>query len=291
MKYFVTVAEELHFGRAAARLHMAEQPLSYQIKKLETELGFKLLERTTRSVALTAAGASFLDDARKILAHTERATDSAKRIAAGEAGIVRLGYESSAVPSILPNFVKLFRAEYPEIDLVLTEHSKAGLESLREDESDACLVTRYTRLPSTVEYHRIQKDIAVIALPIDNPLAEKQEIELSDLPKERFLGYRGMESGPVNQFLGQLAATSDIDMPVLQEAESYTALLGLVAAGLGFTIVTGCARRFFPDEVAYRPLVNPLVNIDYGLALRENDPSPVADSLRTVARHLARIVN
>lgn len=291
MRYFVAVAEELHFGRAAARLNIAEQPLGYQVRKLESELGFKLLDRTTRSVSLTPAGASFLEDARKILAQSDRAADSARRIATGEAGVVRLGYESATVLSILPGFVKLFRAEYPDIDLVLTEHSQAGLKPLMEDETDACLVTRYTRLPSGIEFHRIKDDIAVVALPTDSHLASRDAIELSDLEKERFLGYRGMESGPVNQFLTQLVASSEVDMPVFQEAESYMALLGLVAAGLGFTIVTGSAEQFFADDIAYRPLVNPYVTVDYGLALRLDDNIAAAESLRIVAKHLARIID
>ena len=291
LQYFVAVAEELHFGRAAERLHIAEQPLGYQIRKLEAELGFKLLARTTRSVSLTPAGASLLEDAKKILALTDRATDSAGRIASGEAGVVRLGYESATVLSILPSFVKLFRAEYPDIDLVLTEYSQAGLKSLMEEETDACLVTRYERLPAGIEYHRVKGDIAVVALPADSPLASKEEVKLSDLGEKRFLGYRGMESGPVNQFLKQLVAASDVDISVFQEAESYIALLGLVAAGLGFTIVTSSAEQFFADDIAYRPLANPRVTVDYGLALRHNNSIAAAEPLRVVSKHLARIID
>ena len=158
-----------------------------------------------------------------------------------------------------------------------------------EGETDACLVTRYKRLPSGIEYHRVKGDIAVVALPADSPLASKDEVELSDLDKERFLGYRGMESGPVNQFLKQLVATTDVDISVFQEAESYIALLGLVAAGLGFTIVTGSAEQFFADDIAYRPLANPRVTVDYGLALRNDNSIAAAEPLRVVSKHLARI--
>ena len=136
LEYFVAVAEELHVGKAARRLHIAEQPLSYQIRKLENDLGFKLFDRTTRSVSLTPAGASLLADARKLLARSEQAADTARRIAAGEAGVVHLGYESATVPSVLPDFVKLFRAEYPEIDLILVEHSKAGLAAVAKELHD-----------------------------------------------------------------------------------------------------------------------------------------------------------
>ncbi len=290
VRYFLAVAEELHFGRAAEKLHIAEQPLGYQIRKLEQELGFKLLDRTTRSVSLTPAGRSFMADARKILEQAERAADSARRIAAGEAGVVRLGYESATIPSILPSFVKLFRAEYPEIDLVLVEHSMTGLKSLAEGATDACLVTRYTRLPSSFEYLPVMKDRTVVALPADHPLESRESVELAELSDFSFLGYAGTESGPANQFMSHLAADTEQVFAVSQVAETYAALLGLVAAGLGFTIVTGSIGRLFLDNVSYVPFVNPSVTVDYGLALRGDDQSPFSSSLRTVARHLAVLI-
>ena len=287
LHYFLVVAEELHFGKAAQRLHIAEQPLGYQIRKLEGELGFKLLNRTTRSVSLTAAGAAFMEDARKILEQSQRAAENARRIAQGKAGKLRLGYESATVPSILPSFVRFFREEFPEIELELMEYSQVGLTALVDGETDACLATRYTRLPSSIEYHRIRNDATYIALPRGHALSSKPELSIFDVANEQFLGYRGMQSAPANLFLQQLIATTDLEMPVIQEAESFTTLLGLVAAGLGFTIVTGCARQFFANEVDYRPLTNPAITVDYGLALRKGDTAPIADSARSVAKHLA----
>lgn len=287
LKYFIAVAEELHFGNAAKRLHVAEQPLSYQIKKLENELGLKLFFRTTRSVALTPAGASLLKDAYEITARSKRAADNARRIASGKAGVVRLGFESATVPSVMPEFVRLFRAEYPEIDLVLVEHSKAGLSALADGVDDACLVTRYERLPRWVEYIPVVKDRAVVALPVDHPLAGKESIHPSDLANGNFLGYQGAGSIPVNQYLAKLAAVSDVELAVTQEAESYMALLGLVAAGFGFTIVTSSMEGFFSGRVVYRPLANPEIVVDYGLAVKEGDEKPTLEPLKSVARHLA----
>lgn len=290
MRYFIAVADELHFGRAARKLHIAEQPLSYQVKKLEEELGFKLLDRTTRSVSLTPAGASFLQDARKIVEKSERAADTARRIALGEAGVVRLGYESATVPSILPDFVKLFRAEYPGIGLVLIEHATGGLRALTEDDIDACVVTRYDRLPGWVEFLPISSDRAVVALPAGHALAQVDEVRAADLAKGPFLGYTGAGGAPANLFMAKLAAQSDLDVDVSQEAESYMALLGLVAAGLGFTIVTECMADFFADQIVYRPLVDPEVHVEYGLALKHGDEGPMTSPLRTVARHLKAIL-
>ena len=291
LTYFVAVAEELHFGRAALKLHIAEQPLGYQIRRLEEELGFRLFDRTTRSVALTPAGAAFLEDARKLLAHADRATDSARRIAAGEAGVLRLGYEVSAVPSIMPDFVRLFRAEYPEIDLVLIEHSKGGVTSLLEGETDACLVTRFERLPKTIAYTPVLEDRAVIALQASHPLAETASVRLSDLEGIRFLGYSGTESDPANRFMAALASHSGMDAQIAEETESFLGLLGLVAAGLGFTIVTGCMASLLPAQIAYLPLVDPEVPVDYGLAIRAGETAPLLSSAQTVAKHLKALVS
>lgn len=289
IRYFLAVAEELHFRKAAERLHVAEQPMGYQIRRLEDELGFKLFERTTRSVRLTPAGESFMGDARRILAQAERAADTARRIAAGEAGVVRLGYESSTVVSVLPDFVRLFRAEYPEIDLVLVEHSKAGLEPLAAGDTDACLVTRFARIPSTFEYLPIMTDDAVAAIFAEHPLAERPNVSLSDLADEPFLGYADASGESANRFMAQLVERAGTEAPVQSEADTFTALLGLVSAGLGFTIVTASACKLFADEVAYVPLSDPAVGVDYGLALRAGEQAATAEALRTVATHLAKL--
>lgn len=291
LEYFLAVADELHFGKAAKRLHLAEQPLGYQIRKLEGELGFKLFERTTRSVALTPAGVSFKEDAQRILAQSERAADTARRISKGEAGVVRLGYESSTVVSVLPDFVRLFRAEYPEIDLVLVEHSKAGLEPLAAGDTDACLVTRFTRIPSAFEYLPIVADDAVVAISVEHPLAQKPGVSLADLADEPFLGYADASGESANRFMAQLVERAGTEAPVRSEADTFTALLGLVSARLGFTIVTSSARKLFVYDVAYVPLVDPAVSVDYGLALRAGTQTATAETLRLVAEHLKSLLN
>ncbi len=284
IKYFLAVADALHFGKAAQKLHIAEQPLGYQVRRLEDELGFKLFERTTRSVRLTPAGVSFKADAQRFLAQAEHATEAARRISAGEAGVVRLGYESATVVSILPDFVRLFRAEYPEIGLVLVEYSKAGLPALAEGDTDACLITRYMRLPGGFEYLPIMRDRAVVALPADHLLAEKPALSLTELAEVPFLGYAGAGGESANRFMAQLVEHAGTDAPITHEADTYTALLGLVSAGLGFTIVTGSMSKLFTKEVRYIPLVEPQVDVDYGLALREGDGTPTVEALRIVAR-------
>lgn len=285
---FLAVVEELHFGRAAKKLHLAEQPLGCQVRKLEEEVGFKLFERTTRSVKLTPAGASFAVDAQRILVQGRCAVDTARLISQGKAGMIRLGYESATVVSILPGFVKLFRTKYPEISLELVEHSKEGLKPLANGDTDACLITRYVRLPQGFEYVPIMKDRAVIALSREHSLANKASLDLSALADVPFLGYAGANGESANRFMSQLVEYAGADCPILHEAETCTAILALVSAGLGFTIVTESMSKLFSEDVRFVPLADPRVGVDYGLAFGEGDERPIAESLRAVARHLER---
>lgn len=289
LQYFLAVAEELHFGRAALKMHIAEQPMGYQIRKLENELGLKLFDRTTRSVRLTPAGESFRVDAQRAVAQMEHAADVARQISQGGAGIVRLGYESATVVSVLPDFVKLFRAEYPEIGIELVEHSKEGLSPLTEGDTDACLITRFARIPKGFDYLPITHDRAVIALSTEHPLSDREELSLADMADTPFLGYADAKGESANRFMAELVEYAGSGPTIRHEADTYTALLGLVSAKLGFTIVTSAMAKLFPDKVSYIPLVNPEVGVDYGLAMRENDWPPVVESLRVVAGHLSQI--
>lgn len=289
LEYFLAVAETLHFGRAAKKLHVTEKPLSVQIAKLERELGFKLFDRTTRRVELTPAGLSYVEDAKRMLRHNERAIEKGRRIAAGKAGCVRLGYESSTVVSILPDFVKLFRAEYPEIDLELSEHSKEGLKPLAAGDTDACLITRYERVPEGIEFMSIASDRAVVALPLEHRLAGRDTLSLTDLDEVPFLGYADSNGESANRFMAQVTEYAGSTAAISHDADTFTALLALVSANLGFTIVTESMSKLFTEEVAYVRLVEPEVGVDYGIAFRKEDSQAIIESLHVVARHLAQI--
>lgn len=281
LEFFLAVADELHFGRAAKKLHVTEQPLSYQIKKLESELGLLLFERTTRSVSLTPAGHVFAEDARDLLSRAERAVDSARRVAEGSSGVIRLGYESSTAPAILSAFVKCFRVEYPHIGLVLAECSTRGLAHLAEDEIDACLITRYVRLPRGIDYTPIVEDVAVVALTKNHPYAQRDSVGIEELSGVPLLGYTGRDSEPANQFMARLAAQFDLEF--MQMAETPMALLSLVAAGMGFTASTGTMSEFIAGEVSYLRIANPQIPLDHGLALPATGQAPTVQALKSVA--------
>lgn len=286
LEIFLAVAEELHFGKAAKRLHITEQPVGYQIKKLEAELGFALFDRTTRSVSLTPAGSAFARDARDLLFRAQRAASTASRIAAGRAGVIRLGYESSTAPAILSTFVQVFRTAYPEIDLILTECSARGLIPLEDGRIDACLITRYERLPQDIAYIPIIGDAPYVALPDDHPLAGRESVGIDELEGTALLGYAGDASEPANQFMQRLAAVHGLEF--LQMAESHMALLSLVAAGMGFTASTGTMSKFVAGEVSYARIARPSISLDHGLALPQEGQVPAAEALKLTAIHVTR---
>lgn len=165
LRYFVAVAEELHFRRAAERLFMAQQPLSRQVQRLEAECGVKLFERTTRRVALTAAGEAFLEEVRRTLAALDRAVKTARRAANEEVGTLRLGYTATALYNVLPEAVRAFREQYPEVQLELTEMSSAGLERalLAKDIQAALLYGPVA--DAAVESVLLLEEPLVVALP------------------------------------------------------------------------------------------------------------------------------
>ncbi|WP_283171597.1 LysR family transcriptional regulator [Curtanaerobium respiraculi] len=287
LECFIAVAEELHFGKAAKRLHIAEPAFGKQIKNLESELGFPLLERTTRSVKLTPAGRAFAEETRKTLRQSEHAADAARQIAADKAGVVRLGYESSAAPAILPTFMKRFRNFYPDIELVTLECSLGGLSKIAEGSIDACLITRSSKLPEGFGYTCILHDTALVALPAYHPLAKREEVSFSELSGTVMLGYKGArENDPSNQFMAEIAAR--YGFPYRREAESHMALLALVAAGMGFTPATGTMSKLMSGEVAYVRIADPGIIVEHGLALPLTGQAPVAKALKNVALRLAR---
>src|SRR5687768_4355925 len=187
LRYFVAVAEELHFGRAAVRLHIAQPPLSMQIKQLEGELGFRLFQRTNRKVEITQAGALFLDDVRELLAELDRSVASAKRVARGESGWLGIGFVGSATYAVLPAALQRFRKDHPDVELVLRELVTAKqAQALREGRIHVGLA-RPAIDEEGIDSEVILHEPLVAALPDSHRLARKAGIRVEDLAAEPFI--------------------------------------------------------------------------------------------------------
>ena len=287
IRYFLAVADTLHFGKAAQRLHMAEQPLSFQIKKLEQELGFQLFSRTTRRVSLTPAGELFRARAAAAVDELERGVDVAAKTAAGERGRLVVSYDSSAIHGVLPRCVREFKERCPEVELSLVERSRPDLSrtlaDLAEGAVDLDAALLYDRVPDGVACEVIQTDQVMVALPAGHPLAAEQAVSLAALEGERFLTYAPSQEA-AHSFIERLCRAAGFEPQVEQEAETYMSLLGLVASGMGVTMASGSFRGMFAGQVEFRPLVEPALAVKVALLSRAEGAMPAAERFVAIAR-------
>lgn len=255
LRYFLAVAEELHFTRAAERLHVSQPPLTVAVRQLEQELGATLLDRTTRRVRLTAAGEALRDRARTILDEVEAAATWSADVGAGTAGRLRVGFVSSASYEIVPRALRAFRASRPAVRLDLAPlASGEQVEGLLAGEIDVGVVRDADPLPG-VRLEPIAEERLVCVLPAGHPLAELERI-----PPER-AGAEPLVLFPYRLMPGYLRRVLELLDPgggavrVVQQAVHQETVLGLVAAGIGCSVLPESVERFGMPEVMMRPFV------------------------------------
>lgn len=260
-RYFVTVAEELHFGRAASRLGMSQPPLSQQIRLLEQELGVALFERTSRRVALTEAGRLFLVEARRTIEQAAHAMNVARRVGSGELGQINVGFASS-VPftTVVAQALTGFREAYPGVRLDLTEMSRtAQIAGLVSEKIEVGFIRDIDPpvVPAGLEAILLMVEPLVVAMLASHRLAHAHDDPtVSDLRDEDFILYRSDFGAGFNEHLTRLCARAGYVPRVVQEVTGPFTLLGLVSAGLGITIVTPTLGALHPDNMIFRPLVD-----------------------------------
>ncbi|MES2259915.1 MAG: LysR family transcriptional regulator [Pseudomonadota bacterium] len=252
VRCFVTVAEELHFGRAAARLFMTQPPLSRNIQLLEHALGVTLLERTSRSVRLTAAGQVFLGDAIRILSFTEQAAASARRVGRGEAGRVTIGFTAVSGYELIPSLIAAARAALPEIAVVLKEMvSVAQIEALKANTIDLGFV-RPLASQRALEHQLVAREALVLALPARHPLAARERIGIADLHCQPFIMYSQDEGKYFHDLITGLFGVSGVAPEYVQHVSQTHTVLALVRAGLGVGIVPASVRQFCAPDVVFK---------------------------------------
>jgi DNA-binding transcriptional LysR family regulator len=253
MRHFVAVAEERHFGRAAARLNMAQPPLSQSIQRLEAELDVKLLDRSRRSVELTAAGRVLLREARRTLQLAEMAITMTRRIAV-KAPEVRISFIGPALYQVLPGLLMRFRQEHAEIEARLFEHASTDqIAGITSGKFDIGIVGSSIARPENFEALVIERTSFVAMVPADGPLAGHSSISLSELADHPFV--LPPDSHHVHSTeLMQLFEQEGVVPRVTQEAMQTNTLMGLVAAGLGCGIASSTAALHAPRNVKFIPL-------------------------------------
>lgn len=241
LQYFVQVAEELHFARAAAKLGISQPPLSVQIRNLEDDIGVRLLERTSRRVTLTPAGTAFLVAAKRTLAEADRAVSIARGIARGDQGELRVGFNASApfVPQIAAA-INTFRMRYPEVGLALSEvPGPAQIKAILAGSLDVGFLRSAAppSLPAQLVATRILEERLVVATTPDHPLAVRRNLLLAEAGAHPLVVYRNDRSGGFTDELFASIRASGVEPNVAQTVGEVSTLLGLVAAGVGITVV------------------------------------------------------
>jgi DNA-binding transcriptional LysR family regulator len=256
LRYFVGVAEELHFGRAAARLGISQPPLSQQIMALEGELGVQLFDRTSRNVLLTDAGKLFLREARATLAQAERAMVVARRAARGELGELTIGFNASApfVPAVA-KAIHDYRIAWPDVHLTLSELPEPEMRAALAEHSIEIGFLRSFRQPefvSGIEARLLLREGLVVAMRPDHALAAKETVALQDLHRQSMIFYQRGLTGGFTEHLQQLMRRAEVEPIVAQEVREVSTLFGLVAAGVGITVVARSLRALQAVNLVYR---------------------------------------
>ncbi len=275
LRYFIAVAEELHFGRAAERLRMAQPPLSQQIQKLEGELGFQLFYRTKRRVQLTEAGEVFLEEAQQIFRQLEQAVRVGQQTSRGEMGRLAIGFVSSAAYNVLPPILNQFRQTFPAVNLTLQElTTDQQLQWLREKRIDVGFLRPPIADPA-FQVMTILREPLVVAMPEAHALAAQPAVSLRSLASEPFILFpRPLAVGLYDQIIS-LCQTADFSPRVVQEAIQMQTIVSLVAAGMGIAIVPVSLQNLQRIGVVYRPLQEPTPEAAIALVWRQQDHSPV----------------
>ena len=289
LRYFVAVAEELHFGRAAQRLNIAQPPLSRQIRDLEREVGASLFERVARGVQLTAAGRAFLPQARLTLAQAERAKRAAQRAAQGEVGRLRVGFVDAATYSdVLPDVLSFFRTHLPQIGVSLFEMDSAQQEdALREGRIDLGIVQRPPADAARwLAMEEVYRDPLVLALPHGHRLARRARLAMDDLAHEAFvLLFRSSDPELWDSIIARCRAAG-FSPRVIQEAGAWHTLAGVVGAGVGVAFVPQSLATIKRPGVVYRPVRGFSAELTLFAAWKLGEKSPVRDRFLTSLRAL-----
>ena len=279
LRYFVAVAEEMHFGRAALRLHMTQPPLSQTIQALEAALGTQLFSRSKRSIALTPAGAALLPAAQRMLQQAAALPDIARRAASGASGRLSLAFVSTADYSVLPPFLREFRERYPQVEIDLREAtSDVQLEELAHGRIDVGLL-----IPPLSDKARIELDYAAV---LSEPLILAAPKGMTALRGKNTVALKTLADVPLIIFPRRIAPAlhdailacfrdAGLTPRIGQEAIQMQTIVGLVSAGMGIALVPQSVSNLKRSGVEYKALTGKTPLVETGLAWRRDNTSPV----------------
>jgi DNA-binding transcriptional LysR family regulator len=284
LRYFVTLAEELHFGRAAQRLHIQQPPLSRQIQLLEAELGFPLFERSRRRVELTPAGNALLGRVRQVFEALDAAVHDARSASEGESGRLIVGYPSSLAYSGLTELLRAFRTRYPGVELSLRELSPGEqIDALKAGALDVGFVRSSLDDPA-LGAELVRREALMVVLPDDHPLVAQRSISLSALKHEPFVLFpRARGPAFFDQLMG-LCHAAGFTPRIVQEAPQLD-IISMVAAGFGVSIMPSSMRNFRRPGLSFRAIVG-APQVELSIVWRHQNLSPALHKFLDLVRVL-----
>jgi DNA-binding transcriptional LysR family regulator len=287
LRYFVALAEHLHFGRAANQLHVVQSAVSQQIKLLEEELGVQLLHRSRHRVELSEAGRIFLPEARRALVQADAAARAARAAATGNVGRLEFGFVDNAIWSILPRILKAFRDRYPGIELQLHQADRPTLlRYLEEGRLDVSIIPApLPRGPLSSE-PMLEADF-VVALPSEHKLTRKDVLVLEDLASEPFVLFPNGMQTRINEIVLSACASAGFTPTIIQEARQMHTMLSLVSTGQGVTLVPEWAQSIQVAGLVYRPLSTKIPKYALHTTWRTEATNPTVATFRKLASELA----
>jgi DNA-binding transcriptional LysR family regulator len=284
LRYFIAVAEELNFSRAAQRMHIAQPPLSTAIRQLERDLGVELFVRTTREVKLTDAGRAFLAGARRTLADAERAAEDAKRAAAGELGHLRVAYSWSTRFETLPALGRAFRASHPDVELLAQEMWNARMPQAFESGSIDVALSLCPEIAAELELAPMHRERLVALLPATHPLAREEAIPLAALADEEFVLFPREIAPRLHDAFMAIYRRAGFEPRVRNESFHTGWDLGVLAEIPAAAMAPQTVTAGLPDGIVAVAISEPTDALETCLVWRADDTSPAVAAFAAVAR-------
>jgi DNA-binding transcriptional LysR family regulator len=287
LRYFVVLAEELHFRRAAQRLNITQAPLSLSIQALEREVGALLFDRTRRRVALTECGISLRTNAQAILERVERSREAIRNIADGITGQLRLGITpASSLLPFFPNVISAFRRARPNVRIVMREmHSVDQLMSLQAREIDVGIVRNPPqRAPLDLSVIKLMSDPLMLAMHRNHRLCDRPSIRIADLKDETFINYPRQPGTGICEQVMKLCALRGFTPKIFQEVQEALTLLGLAAAGFGVAIVPSGLSHIAVSNIVFKPLADADATTEIHLGSRRGEPNAIVETFLSLTQ-------